>query len=208
MSALASSWMAPTAGRAIGASVTGARCGGASRTCSPSCCRGRSPGTGPASTASDRSSGAKVRRRRATTSSSLVGSPRRVMRSVSGTATCRPRALPELGRGVSASTPRPARCASPPTASLSPTGSSCSRRCCSSVSARPPGRPRGRCCSTTCRSGSAPRTSVASDPRWMGRLRRLLRGRIPRRQATAVARGGLLERPAGELERLLGHASR
>jgi hypothetical protein len=44
------------------------------------------------------------------------------------------------------------------------------------------------------------------DPRRTSRLRRLLRGRIPRRQAAAMAYGGLLQRPSGPLERVLGRA--
>jgi hypothetical protein len=144
----------------------------------------------------ERSSGARVRRHRATTSSSPAVSPRRSPPSARALPTCTPPAWPALGPSASASTRRPARCASPPTASSSPTGSSCSRRSSLRSLDLPPGRPKARCCSTTCER--------SWDPRWTGCLRRLLRGRIPRRQAAAVAHGGLRKRPSGQLERLCG----
>src|SRR5680860_442620 len=53
--------------------------GAESRTCSPSFCRGRSPGTARANTASGSSSDAKDPRRLATTSSLSGGYPERIV---------------------------------------------------------------------------------------------------------------------------------
>ncbi len=82
-------------------SATSAHRGRASRTSSSSCFPVRSRGTAPVSTASARSSGAKVQKRRTTTSSLPAGSPRHSPPSVLALPTCTPHALPELGPGVS-----------------------------------------------------------------------------------------------------------
>jgi hypothetical protein len=61
------------------------------------------------------------------------------------------------------------------------------------AAARPPALP-----------GQGPGRQRQADPGHPRRLRCLLRGRQPRRQAEAVARGGVLHGTPGQLERLLG----
>ncbi len=104
-----SSSTAPTASPATAVSATSAPRVGAGRTCSPSFCPGRSHGTGPATTASAKSSAARAPRPRVTTSSSPAGSLRHWQRSGLATPTCRPPAWRGIEPGAFASTPRQAR---------------------------------------------------------------------------------------------------
>ena len=123
---------------------------------SPSFCRARSPGRTPVSSASVTSSDGRVRRRRVSTSSSPVGSPRRCTRLVRAPPTCAPRGSHATARIAFALTRRQASCANQTTASSSPTGSSSSRRSSLGRTVREPGRRKARSCSTTCPSGSGP----------------------------------------------------
>lgn len=197
MRARGSSSTAPTASPVIAASATSARRGEASRTSSPSCCPVRSLGTGLASTASAISSAARARRHRATTTSSPAGSPRHWSPSVPAPPTCMPPASPATAPGAFGSTMRRESCASQTTASSSPTGSSSSRQSSSSPTGLLSGRRRARSCSIISLPGPRSGRQRQAHPRWPGRLRRLLRGRLPGRQAQALARGGIHECPSG-----------
>jgi hypothetical protein len=91
---------------------------------------------------SARSSATRVGRRRVSTSSSLVASPARWLRSARARPTSRPPCWRASGHHDSRSTTTSASCASRVMASSWPTGSSCSRRSYSSLIARRHGRGR------------------------------------------------------------------
>jgi hypothetical protein len=111
MSASRARWIPGEAGRHVrkaGSSSSAVQVraagGGVARMCSLSCCRGRRLGVTPAICASGRLSGAKVRRRPATTSSSRGGSRRRCTPSAVARLTCARLVLPVIALAAFAST--------------------------------------------------------------------------------------------------------